>query len=167
MRKAIFSVPRTTLQRLCKSDLTPEDAINIKLGRRTVLGEELERALAQYVLEMEAKFYGLTRKDLKRMAYSLAIQNGIKHPFKNNVAGRGWLDLFLGRNKDVLSIRRPTGTSFSRAKGFNKENVATFFNNLDGVYEKFNFPSSRIFNVDETGLTVVQNKIVQVVGRKG
>lgn len=33
-----------------------------------------------------------TRKGLRRMAYTLAIENIIKHPFKNGNDGRSWLD---------------------------------------------------------------------------
>ena len=66
-----------------------------------------------------------------------------------------------------MSVRRPTGTSFARAKGFNKESVDNFFTLLEKEYEKHNFPANRVFNVDETGLTVVQNKVADVVGRKG
>ena len=164
-----FGVPRTTVQRLAKMDhLSVEQAVQIKLGRGTVLNSELEETLVRYILEMEAKFYGLTRKDIKRMAFNLAERNGINHPFGNTkAAGRGWLDLFLQRHKNTLSVRRPTGTSFARAKGFNKESVDNFFTLLEKEYEKHNFPANRVFNVDETGLTVVQNKVADVVGRKG
>ena len=92
-----FGVPRTTVQRLAKMDhLSVEQAVQIKLGRGTVLNSELEETLVRYILEMEVKFYGLTRKDIKRMAFNLAEINGINHPFGNTkAAGRGWLDLFL------------------------------------------------------------------------
>lgn len=169
MAAKTFGVPRTTVQRLAKMEhLSVEQAVQIKLGRGTVLNRELEETLVRYILEMEAKFYGLTRKDIKRMAFSLAERNGIKHPFGDKqTAGRGWLDLFLQRHKNILSVRKPTGTSFARARGFNKESVNNFFNLLQEVYENQNFPPNRVFNVDETGLTVVQNKVAEVVGRKG
>ncbi|CAH1965368.1 unnamed protein product [Acanthoscelides obtectus] len=116
---------------------------------------------------MEAKFYGLTRKDVKRMAFYLAEKNGIRHPFGNTqTEGRGWLDLFLQRHK-ILSVRKPTGTSFARARGFNKETVDNFFTLLEKTYENHSFPANRVSNVDETGLTVVQKKVAEVVGRKG
>lgn len=163
----MFKVPRSTLQRSAKMlELQPIEAAQIKLGRKAILGNDLEDELVRYILEMEAKFHGLTRKDVRRMAYTLATRNNIKHPFGGNMAGRAWLRLFLQRHKE-LSVRRPTGTSYSRARGFSKENVASFFNVLEKEYDKHLYPPERIFNVDETGLTVVQNKIAQVVGRKG
>ncbi|GBP38960.1 hypothetical protein EVAR_95579_1 [Eumeta japonica] len=133
-----FNVPRTTLQRLTyKTDLTPEEAAATKLGRKTVLGRQLENVLVEYVLTMESKFYGLTRSDLRRMAYMLAKRNNLPNPFQESgLAGKTWLRLFLKRHKDKLSVRKPTGTSFARAFGFNKDNVNNFFQLLDEIYEK-------------------------------
>ncbi|KAJ4448850.1 hypothetical protein ANN_00241 [Periplaneta americana] len=164
----IDSVPRTTLQTLSKkTDLRPEEAIVTKLGRKPVLGFELEKILVEYVLEMEEKFYGLTRSDLQRMAYALCIRNGLPHPFTSSAAGRAWLDLFLERHSNILSIRRPCGASFARALGFNKENVDKFFQMLEAEYDKFHYTPDRIYNVDEIGVTVMQNKVVDVISRKG
>ncbi|CAH1985423.1 unnamed protein product [Acanthoscelides obtectus] len=163
-----FNVPRTTLQTLSKKlDLTPAQAVCTKLGRKPYLGEDLEKELVSYLLIMEQKFYGYTIRDLRRMAYQIAIRNHLETPFNRNEAGRSWVDLFLNRHKEHLSIRKPCGTSFSRALGFNKENVQSFFNMLEEAYEKHKFPAERVFNVDETGLSIVQSKIPHVIGRKG
>ncbi|KAJ8932518.1 hypothetical protein NQ314_014610 [Rhamnusium bicolor] len=119
-----FDVLRSTLQRSAKKvELDPEEAATIKLGRKTVLDDEVEEELVRYILLMEAKFYGLTRKDLRRMGYTLAQRNNIKHPFICGAAGKVWLRLFLRRHRKVLSVRRPTGTLFTRVRGFNRENV--------------------------------------------
>lgn len=166
----MLQFPRTTLHRLCnKKDMEPCQASVTKLGRKTVLGDILESQLLNYALIMESKFYGLTRNDLKRLAYQLAIQNKIEHPFssKSMMAGRCWLDQFLNRHKSTLSIRKPCGTSFARALGFTREKVNMFFDILEAEFEKHNYPPDRIFNVDETGLTVVQSKVSEVVGLKG
>lgn len=167
-----FNVPRSTLQRLArraKANNLPSGSIieNTKLGRNTVLGSDAENELVDYILKMEAQFYGLTKKDLCRMAYTMVIRNNIKHPFKNGIAGRSWLDAFLCRHKEQLSMRRPAGTSFARALGFNKENVTDFFNHLEALYEKHNFGPHRVFNVDETGLSVVPSRLPKVIARKG
>lgn len=116
---------------------------------------------------MEQKFVGYTLGDLKRMAYQLSVKNGIRTPFTNSQAGRAWVDLFLNRHKDRLSIRKPCGTSFARALGFNKENLQKFFELLEETYDKHKFPAERIYNVDETGLSIVQSKVAHVIGRKG
>lgn len=121
----LYKVPRTTLRRLAaKTELPPKVASAAKLGRRPVLPAELEKKLVEYVLTMEAKLFGLVRRDVMSLAYQLAVKNNIIHTFsvKNESAGKDWLKSFLDRHPE-LSFRRPTGTSFSRAKGFNRENV--------------------------------------------
>lgn len=82
LKKAVktFSVPRSTLQRLSRQDKPIEDIINLKLGRPTVLPKHLEEELVKYLLIMEAKFHGLTRNDVRRMAYQLCARNNIPHP---------------------------------------------------------------------------------------
>lgn len=159
----IFNVPRTTLFRFCH---TNEPNLDCRLGRKTVLGPDIEYMLVQYVKQMEKRYFGLTRNDVKRMAYQLAVRNTLKHPFNNRTAGRKWLKGFLARHKE-LSLRQPTGTSFARVKGFTKENVKSFFDLLEKEFELFQFPPTRIYNVDETGLSIVQSKIPKVLASKG
>lgn len=137
------------------------------IGRRPVLALHLEESLVFYLLIMESKFYGLTRQDVRKMAFQLAVRNQVEHPFRNNIAGRAWLDHFLSRHKDKLSIRSPTGTSNARALGFNKEAVDKFFDILEIEFQKHNYPPDRIFNVDEIGLSIVQSKMVKVIGLRG
>ncbi|KAF7285012.1 hypothetical protein GWI33_012327 [Rhynchophorus ferrugineus] len=38
---------------------------------------------------------------------------------------------------------------------------------LKKLYEKNNYSPDRVYNIDETGLTVVQSKIAEVIGRRG
>lgn len=165
-----FNVPRTTLFRLStKSNITPAQAVETKLGRSPVLPRNLEDQLVDYLLLMEKKFYGLTRSDVKRMAYQLATLNKLPNTFsKNNeTAGRKWLNLFLKRHKDRISVRKPTGTSIHRAKGFNKDNVTHFFDILEAAFENHEYPADRVFNVDETGLSIVQSKVQHVLALRG
>ncbi|KAJ0172500.1 hypothetical protein K1T71_011639 [Dendrolimus kikuchii] len=163
-----FFLPRSTLKRLLKDSQESLDLLVHKLlGRKPILPSFLEEKLVEYILFMECRYYGLTRMDIRKMAFQLALKNNIGNNFMNEVAGRAWLDHFLRRHKDVLSLRRPIGTSYARAQGFNRESVKNFFDILETEMTKVNYPPDRIFNVDETGLTIVQSKIPQVVGKKG
>lgn len=171
-----FGVPRSTIReyvkKICvaKTDETEIGTIVKKaLGRKPSLNFELEKKLVAYCKEMEANFFGLTRADIKLMAYQLALRNNIPHPFskKTNTAGRKWLSLFLKRNSSELSIRTPQSLSRARIIGFNETNVKKFYSILKPELEKIKYNPSRTFNVDETGITVVQSKNIQVIAAKG
>jgi hypothetical protein len=73
----------------------------------------------------------------------------------------------MKRHSDKLSLRQPTGTSTARVTGFSKEQVGIFF----GLHEKwlaaYDYQPSRIFNVDNTGSTVVQKKQTKILALKG
>ena len=126
-----FRVLKTTLRRLALDTvLSPENVVVKKLGRKPILPECLENELVDYLLLMEAKYYGFTRMDVRKMAFQLAVRNGVKNPFGGECAGRAWFDHFIRRHRDKLAIRKPTGTSYARAKGFSRETVAAFYDIL-------------------------------------
>lgn len=119
------AVPRATLYRLVNSEEQDvKKAASTTLGRKPVFSKQLEQELVSYLVEMEALFFGLTIKYVCIMAYQLAARNNIAHPFgADGRAGKDWFYSFMGMHKDKLSLRKPTGTSFSRPKGFNKKEV--------------------------------------------
>ncbi|XP_046382337.1 tigger transposable element-derived protein 6-like [Ischnura elegans] len=146
---------------------TPEEAAKTNRGRPTVLGKDREKELVEYCLAMEASFFGLTRNDLRRMAVQVAGKNNLEHPFKDDIAGEKWVSLFLKRHRAKLSERKPTGTSFSSALGFSKENIEKFYDLMENVNDKGKFTPDLIYNVDESGITVEQSKVPKVIGLKG
>ena len=60
---------------------SPEELVNVHLGRKTVLPSDLENKLVEYCIIMNQSYYGLRRQDIKRMAFQLEIRNGLKHLF--------------------------------------------------------------------------------------
>ena len=54
-----------------------EKPINTPLGRKPMLPCSLEEELVSYCIMMERKFFGLITRSLKRMAFELAIKNGL------------------------------------------------------------------------------------------
>lgn len=103
--------------------------------------------------------------DVKNISYQLAIRSNLPNPFltESKSVGRKWLDLFLKRHKNELGVRKPSGTSFASVKGFNKEAVFKFFDLLDEEFDKHHYPADHVFNVDETGLSIVQSKMSSVI----
>jgi hypothetical protein len=128
----VFNVPQTTLERYVKDrQRSSREATKTKLrGRKQVLPCEVEKYLAEYCLLMERKFFGLTMADVMRLAYQLAVRNGIKNHFckRNEKTGRKRLKNFLRRHREI-SVKTPEGLSVSKARCFNHELVAQFLFN--------------------------------------
>ena len=86
-----LSVPRGTLEKYVKdTSRSPEELVNVHLGRRPVLPSELENKLVEYCIIMDQCYFVLRRQDIKRMAFQLAIRNDLKHSFnqENSEAGK-------------------------------------------------------------------------------
>ncbi|XP_063232742.1 uncharacterized protein LOC134536762 [Bacillus rossius redtenbacheri] len=164
-----YGVPKGTLEKYVKNQSkTPEQLLEMSSGRKPVLPYELEKLLVKYCMEMEERYFGLTIADVKRMAFELAIRNGLSHPFnpKKESAGKKWFKLFLKRHPE-LSLRTPQGVSAARVRSFNAENVNAFFDFYEKELDKIHCNAHRVYNVDETGLTVEQHKLQKVVASKG
>jgi hypothetical protein len=102
------------------------------------------------------------------MGLQLTIRNDLKHKFnqEKSAAGKKWLQSYLKRGL-ILSMRTPEGISAARVKGFTSQNVARFFDIYKSELGTVNHPVHGIFNVDETGITTVQNRQSKVVSIRG
>lgn len=128
------------------------------IPNRKVFNEEQEVQLSEYLLKCSRIYFGLLPSEVRKLAYDCAIKfriDNIPQSWHNNrSAGPDWLTNFLKRNS-TLSIRTPEATSLSRATSFNRHNVHAFFSKLGEILLKHSLPPSRIWNVDETGVTTV------------
>ena len=107
----VSDVPQTTLECHVKDrQKSINETVKPKLGRKQVLPCEAENDLAEHCLFMERKFFGLKMTEIIRLAYQLAVRNGIKNRFckRNEKAGRKWLKNFLRRDPQI-SVRTPEG----------------------------------------------------------
>lgn len=161
-----FHIPESTLRDKLK--VSDEKLMCPALGRKPIFKKEDEEELAQHIITMAKLFYGLTPLTLRRIVYEFATIKKVKNNFNHNLklAGNDWLYLFLKRNPTV-SLRQPEGTSINRISSFNREEVSLFFKNLETVFCKQNFPPNRIYNVDESGISVVQKKSAKIFAKKG
>jgi len=155
-----FGIPRATLQRHLKNTVqTPG-----KLGRfRPVFDSVFEQELTQHCLEMQKRFYGLSVKQCRKLAFDLAEKNQLRHPFppSEKMAGVDWMSRFL-----KLTLREPEPTSLSRATGLNRVKVNSFFALLKDEVEKNHIMPDRIYNMDETGVSAVHDPR-KIIARKG
>lgn len=167
-----FSVPQSTLEdRVKKYRICNNLVIASKkgLGRfKTIFTAEQENLMCQHIKDLEAQLFGLTYRDFRHLAFQMAEKNGIDHNFSKQtaLAGMDWLYGFLRRHPE-LSLRVAENTSVARAMGFNKVSVSKFFSLLIELQDKYKFGPTKIFNVDETGITTVPKKKSKVLSLKG
>ena len=142
-------------------------AIDCRPGPNTVLTEEEETKLADYLLQMGEMGYGLTREGVMGLAYSIVEKS--KCPFQNGSVGRAWFEGFM-RRRPNLTIRSAQSLSYCRAISANKETITDFFGKLGSLYGKLNLVTKpmQIFNCDEMGVTVVfkPNKVIAELGKR-
>lgn len=171
-----FDINYRTLARYCtkitETDVysnvaTPSIPIGYRRNRQ-IFSDQLEIELKKYLLEASSIYYGLSPKEVRKLAYDLAKTNNLNIPKtwdENKQAGVEWFTSFMKRHQ-TLSIRLPEATSLARASSFNKHNVNLFFDNLETVIKRHNLHPNDIWNMDETGVTTVQ-KPNKVIARRG
>ena len=81
--------------------------------------------------------FGLLKDDVMCSAFLLTEKSGLKHPFKNEKAGRAWFEGFLSRNPQ-LSIHQAQSLSVARATSANKENITDFLVTLVPCMQNLN-----------------------------
>lgn len=149
-----YNIPYSTLQeRLKKNNLE-----SFVLGRPSVFTVNQESEMVKHVINLSNLFYRLTPIQLRAATFEFAKNNNIQNNFNVNLnlAGVDWFYNFIRRNPTV-TIRNPEAISMNRISAFNEIKVSRFFQNLEEVMEKYTFYPTRIFNMDETGITTVQD----------
>ena len=164
----VYSLPTTTLKRRLDGGNKIATGSTKKDGRPTVLPDQLEEELAKHILTMEERLFGFTRQAVRKLAFQLAEKNNIHHDFNktNGMAGKDWLKRFLKRHPEI-SVRDPQQTTIDRLKSFNRENVDKFFYLLEGLLDSHGFDATTVFNMDETGISTVQQSTTKILGKKG
>lgn len=101
---------------------------------RLAFTAEQEKLLSDYLVQCSAMCYGKSTRDVREIAYEMAVINNINVPcnwHRDKKAGLEWMRSYLKRNE--LSLRTPEGCSLSRMTSFNKYNVDLFFKNLESI----------------------------------
>jgi hypothetical protein len=115
---------------------------------------------------MNQRFWGLTTKQVRELAYEFAVKNELEHPFKPNAAGKDWLCGFMQRHPQ-LAVREAEPTSINRISSFTPNTVSAFFELLKCALTRQKYSAHRIFNIDETGVQSVPRKLPKVIARRG
>ena len=138
------------------------------MGYKPVFNLTEEMFLVNKILENEAKMYGFTALEVRALAFDLAVKLNKPNNFdkETKLAGLEWFRGFMKRHPE-LSLRKPEPTSAARAAGFNKHAVNSFYELLDDIYNSNNFEASRIYNMDETGVSCNPKSNSKVLSLKG
>ena len=160
-----FGIPPRTLRRHRQGGVTQPGVS--RLGRmRAVFDEEFEEELVATIQRSEKEMYGLSTRDVRRLAFNVADKMGKHTPFnKTGMAGLDWLRNFMKRHP-ALSIRIPISTSLARNRGFNRGAVEHFFEIFRDILREGSFTARSIWNCDETGFTTVA-RAGKVIATKG
>ncbi|KAF2896198.1 hypothetical protein ILUMI_09977 [Ignelater luminosus] len=158
-----YSVPKTTLFKQVNQEVFKEP----KKGRHSVFNKDQEDQLERSILDCCESFCGITPRSLRKIAFTFAEANKLKHKFnkESQLAGKDWYYSFMSRHPSI-SLRTPGATSLNRITAFNATEVKLFFDQLEALQTKHNFPSHRIFNIDKTGISTVQ-KNSKILAPKG
>ncbi|GAB0086563.1 HTH CenpB-type DNA-binding domain [Sergentomyia squamirostris] len=165
---------RDNIERTGVNDVSLENSFregdkNSKHGHWQVFSAQQETLLEHYLITRGNMNFGMTTEAIKQLAYEYAVFLGKDIPEswkKIKAAGKHWYIGFMKRHKNTLSLRSPENTSVARCTSFNRENVEVFQKNLDQLMREYSFSPSRIWNLDETGLSsVLRNP--KVVAKKG
>ncbi|XP_018366330.1 PREDICTED: uncharacterized protein LOC108763322 [Trachymyrmex cornetzi] len=115
-----------------------------------------EDKLEKYLLTCNDIYFGLSSKEVRKLAYQYAVAIKAKFPetwTKNMMAGPDWFSKFIKRNEE-LSIRTPEATSLARATSFNRTNPC----------DKWNMDETGVFTVQKPN-RVVARRVIKQIGR--
>ena len=119
-----------------------------KRGPPPVLTVDEEAALETYMIDMANYGHPLSTEQLKLKVALMTQERPTS--FTDGIPGRGWLRWFKKRHPD-LTRRQAQGLEIERAKGLYVENVASFYSNLQELYEKYQYPVDHVWNCNESG----------------
>jgi hypothetical protein len=118
------------------------------VGRPLVLSDAEEEALVQVLVQMGEFNYPLTKRHLRDMVKDY-LDKTRETRFKDNRPGRIWVQKFLERHQDRVTIKKPRNIRRSRA-AVSPSDIRDYHANLTRELE--GIPPSNIFNCDESCL---------------
>ena len=152
-----------------KKEADGKTYVPIPIRYNRVFTAQQESEIGDYTIKLARMFYGLPAREFRRVVFNYAEALGSKTIpdawKRERMATRDWYYAYMARHPN-LALKVPEGMSIKRAMAFNRANVKLFFDTYAEVLARHNFQASRIFNLDESGLSTVM-KPSRVVCEKG
>ena len=123
---------------------------------KTVLSEDEEKKLVQWLIELSHRGFGLTKDDVKDMVKTILDARGAKTVLRDNRPGKDWMQAFFKRHPEVVERM---GQALCRERAVvTKESLAEWFQQmkqyLDAMDPSLLTSPDRIFSADESGFSV-------------
>ncbi|MCO5592019.1 hypothetical protein L7F22_046013 [Adiantum nelumboides] len=135
-----------------------------KKGPPSMFSMEEEDALLQWIFLKCESGHGVSIHDVK---LKVAEMCQTRHTlFSNGISGKSWWEAFRRRHPNLV-FRVSERLDQSRACRFRPKIVKTLHDNLEKLYSEHNYPSTNIWNADETGFQGSRDKGMKVLARKG
>ena len=156
----LHGVPPSTL----KDRLSGRVVHGKKPGPAPYLNSKEEKELSDHLILAARSGFGKTRRDVMNLVEGYMLK---QQPSKSVNLSNGWWYNFKKRNPN-LSLRSGDSTSTVRMNAVNPENVNTYFDLLEDLFDQFDFYSypETIYNMDETGMPL-EPRPPKIVARKG
>jgi hypothetical protein len=154
-----FDIPPTSL-----SDHLFGRTLGRKRGPPTILQKDEESALTTYMGKIQDYGHPLTMQQL-RLKVSTITQERVT-PFREGIPGKSWVRWFKQRHPD-LTLKNSQGLEFARARGLCPEIVASFYGNLQDLYNTNKYAANNIWNCDESRAQASRNGGGLVWARRG
>jgi len=123
--------------------------INVKKGAKTILNEEEEQELVNWILKLSQCGFPVTKNQLLDSVQNFVKKTNKENPFTDGRPSRHWYNAFLKRHPE-LSQRM-------------SQNLTKSYLNSKNL---LNIESTRIFNVDESSF-LLSPKVDKIIVKKG
>ena len=118
-----------------------------------VFSAEEEKLLASYTIKIAKMFYGLSKKEFRKLAYRYAIachSKSIPQAWtKKEEATHDWYYIYMVCHPE-LTLKSPEGMTNARAIAFDRTTVNAFFDAYAKAMSKHQFTPNKIYNIDES-----------------
>ena len=123
---------------------------------KTVLLEDEEKTLVQWLMELSHRGFGWTKDDVKDMVKTILDTRGAKTVFRDSWPGKDWMQAFFKRHPKVVE-RMEQAPAWEIAV-VTKESLAEWFQQmkqyLDALDPILLTSPGHAFNADESGFSV-------------
>lgn len=137
-----------------------------KWGSKPVLSGTDENQMIDCAINRSQLGIGFSKSNFLRSAGAMAESRGLR--FKHGKPSDMWCCRFKARH-DTFSLRSPEATASVRFDAMTRQRMACYFHEIGNIIQSPNLkdhPSRRIWNMDETGITM-SHKPNKVLAKKG